>query len=60
MADVNLNRGKQIAAKAKGKTDVYQNYRKILERKDVDAIVTERGIARAPYVESLRALFEGS
>ena len=40
VADVNLNRAKQMASAAKHKTEVYQDYRKLLERKDVDAIVT--------------------
>jgi len=40
VADVNLNRAKQMASAAKDKTEVYQDYRKLLERKDVDAIVT--------------------
>lgn len=38
IADVNLPRAEQTAAKLKGKA--YQDYRKLLERKDVDAIVT--------------------
>ncbi|MCL5097797.1 MAG: Gfo/Idh/MocA family oxidoreductase [Candidatus Omnitrophica bacterium] len=38
VADVNLNRA-QAAAKAHGAT-AYQNYRELLKRKDVDAIVT--------------------
>ena len=38
IADVNLPRAKQIAEKHKGQP--YQDYRKLLERKDVDAIIT--------------------
>jgi len=46
VADANLNRGKQIATEADkkagsgSKTVVYQDYRELLERKDVDAITT--------------------
>ena len=38
VADVNLKRAEQAAARNEGTP--YQNYRKLLERKDVDAIVT--------------------
>jgi len=38
IADVNLPRAKETAAKYQG--EPYQDYRKLLERKDVDAIVT--------------------
>ncbi|NQU26275.1 MAG: Gfo/Idh/MocA family oxidoreductase [Candidatus Nealsonbacteria bacterium] len=40
VADANLVRGKQIAKEASETTEVYQDYRKLLERKDVDAITT--------------------
>jgi predicted dehydrogenase len=38
VADANIIRAQQFAAKFKA--EAYQNYRKLLERKDVDAIVT--------------------
>jgi hypothetical protein len=38
VADVNLKRARQFAAKFKA--EAYQDYRKLLERKDVDAIIT--------------------
>ena len=38
IADVNLPRARQIAEKYQG--EPYQDYRKLLERKDVDAIIT--------------------
>src|ERR1035441_6699788 len=38
MADVNLKRAR--AAAASYKAEVYQDYRKLLERKDVDAVIT--------------------
>lgn len=37
-ADVNLRRAREAATKFKG--EAYQDYRKMLERKDVDAIIT--------------------
>ena len=47
VADANLNRGKQIASQAKA--EVYQDYRKVLDRKDVDAICGSR-LGTARYV----------
>jgi predicted dehydrogenase len=38
IADVNMPRARQVAKKYKG--EPYQDYRKLLERKDVDAILT--------------------
>ena len=38
IADVNLPRARQIAKKYEG--EPYQDYRKLLERKDIDAIIT--------------------
>jgi len=38
IADVNRKRGQEIAAQYKG--EAYQDYRKLLERKDIDAILT--------------------
>ncbi len=38
IADVNINRARELASKFKA--EAYQDYRKLLERKDVDAIVT--------------------
>ena len=41
VADANLNQANKIAAKVKdASVAAYQDYRKVLERKDVDAIVT--------------------
>jgi predicted dehydrogenase len=39
IADVNIVRGREMIAKFKGQ-EAYQDYRKLLERNDVDAIVT--------------------
>ena len=38
VADVDLNRARKVASKYKA--DAYQDYRKVLERKDVDVIIT--------------------
>ncbi len=38
VADVNINTARQVAARYK--IEAYQDYRKLLERKDVDAVVT--------------------
>jgi predicted dehydrogenase len=38
VADVNINTARQLAARYK--IEAYQDYRKLLERKDVDAVVT--------------------
>ncbi|MBN1420829.1 MAG: Gfo/Idh/MocA family oxidoreductase [Planctomycetes bacterium] len=40
VADVNINQARKIAAKSGGDISVYQDYRELLQRKDVDAIVT--------------------
>ena len=39
-ADVNLNRARANAARQKEKAEAYQDFRRLLERKDVDAIIT--------------------
>lgn len=38
VADVNINRAKQVAGRFKA--EAYQDYRRLLERKDIDAVVT--------------------
>ena len=41
VADLNIKRAREVAAKVEdAKVESYQDYRKLLERKDVDAVVT--------------------
>ena len=58
VCDVDLGRAE--AAKAnpelgKGKADVYQDYRKVLERKDIDVISISTPVAYAPPCASTSA-----
>src|SRR5689334_19438680 len=39
VADCDLTRAEQAKAKRETKWDVYQDYRKILDRKDIDAVI---------------------
>ena len=43
LSDCNLPRAEAFKAKAKGDWPVYQDYRKLLERKDIDAVIVATG-----------------
>ncbi|HYW79729.1 MAG TPA: Gfo/Idh/MocA family oxidoreductase [Thermoguttaceae bacterium] len=40
VCDVDLNQAERVKARFDGKPDVYQDYRKLLERKDIDVIIS--------------------
>jgi predicted dehydrogenase len=43
LADCNLARAEEYKAKAKGNWPIYQDYRQLLDRKDIDAVIVATG-----------------
>ncbi len=57
ISDCNVSKAEEFKAKAKGNWPVYQDYRKILERKDIDAVIVATGEFQRiiPCIEACQA-----
>ena len=57
LADCNLDRAEVFKAKAGGNWPIYQDYRKILDRKDIDAVIVATGEFQrvVPCIEACQA-----